>query len=314
MAKATVSIEWLSGCSGCELGIVDLHEKLLAVLDEIELVRIPILMDTKEYVKADVGLITGSIRTDHDVHAAHAMREACTTIIAFGTCPVYGGPHSAGYAHTTKELLDRAYVDNPTTRTHNIPDRVPKLLEATRPLDSEIKVDIYMPGCPPHAAFILEGLLALLKGREPKIGRRTVCFNCPRTMVKSDVTKIRRAHEGTLDQEKCFLSQGVLCFGSVTLDRCLAPCSKVGVPCFSCGGPSESIILEPQKDVRTEVALRMAHVTKIPYAEIVTEIEKQAKTHFAYAMASPVFRQKPTFLLKKWTSPGALPSPAVKGT
>ena len=54
--KARVSIEWLSGCSGCELGIVDLHEKLLEVLDEIELVRIPILMDTKEYVKADVGL------------------------------------------------------------------------------------------------------------------------------------------------------------------------------------------------------------------------------------------------------------------
>ena len=40
---------------------------------------------------------------------------------------------------------------------------------------------------------------------------------------------------------------------------------RVGVPCFSCGGPSESIILEPQKDVRTEVAMRMSHLTKIPY-------------------------------------------------
>ncbi|MFW6235441.1 MAG: hypothetical protein ACOC24_01510, partial [Desulfovibrionales bacterium] len=59
-------------------------------------------------------------------------------------------------------------------------------------------------------------------------------------------------------------------------------------------------ILEPQKDVRSQVALRMAHLTKIPYEEIVHSIEKQAKTHFAYAMASPVFRQKPTFLLKKW--------------
>jgi F420-non-reducing hydrogenase small subunit len=300
-AKAKLSIEWLSGCSGCELGIVDLHEKLLNVLSEVDIVRCPILLDTKEYVAADVGIITGSIRSDHDIEAAHKMRKACKAIIAFGTCPVYGGPHSAGYAHTTAELLDGAFVHNPTTSTTTIPDQVPKLLEATRPLDSEIPVDIYIPGCPPHAAYIFEGLLSLLRQREPKIGRHNVCFNCTRKMVKTDVAKLRRAYEGDDDPAVCFLSQGCLCFGSVTLDRCLAPCMQVGVPCFSCGGPSESIILEPQKDVRTEVAHRMAHLTKIPLAEIMQTIEAQAKTHFAYAMASPVFRQKPTFLLKKWT-------------
>jgi len=60
------------------------------------------------------------------------------------------------------------------------------------------------------------------------------------------------------------------------------------------------IILEPQKDVRSQVAMRMSHLTAIDYYDIVRAIEAQAKTHFAYAMASPVFRQKPTFLLKKW--------------
>ncbi|HWR59729.1 MAG TPA: hypothetical protein VN328_12655, partial [Thermodesulfovibrionales bacterium] len=299
--KARVSIEWLSGCSGCELGIVDLHEQLLKVLSEIELVRIPILMDTKEYVDADVGLITGSIRTDHDVKAAHAMRKACKAIIAFGTCPVYGGPHSSAYAHTREELLDGAFFHNPTTTTHTAPDQVPQLLEANRPLDSVIDVDLYIPGCPPHAAYIFEGLLALLRGREPKIGRHNVCFNCKRKMVKTEASSIRRAYEGVFDPEVCFLSQGCICLGSVTLDRCMAPCMQSGVPCFSCGGPSEAIILEPQKDVRSEVAKRMTHLTKIPYDSIVKEIEKQAKTHFAYAMASPVFHQKPTFLLKKWT-------------
>lgn len=299
-AKAKLSIEWLSGCSGCELGIVDLHEKLLKVLEAVDLVRMPILMDTKAYVPADVGILTGSLRTDHDVEAAHKMRKACKAIIAFGTCAVYGGPHSAGYAHTTAELLEGAFVKNPTTSTTNIPDDVPHLLEANRPLDTEVPVDIYMPGCPPHAAYIFEGLLALLTGREPKIGRHNVCYNCTRTMTKTDVPALRRAFQGDFDQKTCFLSQGCLCFGSVTLDRCMAPCPQVGVPCFSCGGPSETIVLEPQKDVRTEVATRMAHLTKIPYDAVVKEIEKQAKTHYAYAMASPVFRQKPTFLLKKW--------------
>lgn len=299
--KARLSIEWLSGCSGCELGIVDLHEKLLAVLAEVNLVRLPILMDTKDYPEAEVGLITGSIRTDHDIEAAHKMRKSCKVIIAFGTCPVYGGPQSAGYAHTTQELLHGAYVKNPTTNTDNIPDQVPKLLDGNRVLDSEIKVDIYLPGCPPNAAYIFEGLQALLRAREPKIERHNVCYNCTRVMKKTEVSQISRIYATDLDPKVCFLSQGVLCLGSVTLDRCMAPCPQIGVPCFACGGPSESLILEPQKDVRSEVAMRMERLTKIPLETILQEIEGQAKTHFAYAMASPVFREKPTFLLKKWT-------------
>jgi hypothetical protein len=54
----------------------------------------------------------------------------------------------------------------------------------------------------------------------------------------------------------------------------------------------------------------MAHLTRIPYEEIVACIETQAKTHFAYAMASPVFRQKPTFLIKKWLKHAPHPGPA----
>ncbi|MCB9652861.1 MAG: methyl viologen-reducing hydrogenase [Deltaproteobacteria bacterium] len=300
VAKARVSIEWLSGCSGCEVGIVDLHEKLLAVLDNIELVRIPILMDTKDYVKADVGLITGSLRTEHDVEAAHKMREACDAIIAFGTCPVYGGPQSAAYCHSSEELLHNSFGNNRSTSTNSSPENVPKLLDGNRALDSEIKVDLYIPGCPPHPVYIFEGLTSLLQNKEPQIGRFNVCYHCDRTMVKTEQATLRRSHEGEYDPSICYLSQGCLCFGSATLDRCMAPCPRTSVPCFSCGGPSEAIILETNKDVRTMVAERMAHLTNIPYDTIVSEIERQAKTHYAYAMGSPIFREKPTFLLKKW--------------
>ena len=36
--------------------------------------------------------------------------------------------------------------------------------------------------------------------------------------------------------------------------------------------------------------------------DILKEIELRSKTFYAYAMASPVFRQKPTFLIRKWIS------------
>jgi len=64
------------------------------------------------------------------------------------------------------------------------------------------------------------------------------------------------------------------------------------------------VILEPNRDIRTEIANRMSRMTKIPRADIIKELEKRSKTHYAYAMASPVFRQKPTFLLRKWIANG----------
>jgi F420-non-reducing hydrogenase small subunit len=281
---------------------MDMHEKFLTILENAIFMRMPILMDTKAYVEADIGIITGSIRTDHDKTAAMQMRKTCKQIIALGTCAVYGGPQGAAYAHTTKELTDCAFKQNATTKTHLVPSNVPKLLNNSYPIDTFINVDLYMPGCPPHAAFIFDGLASLIRSRQTRIGRSSVCFRCKRVMRKTDVTKLNRIIDYRLDPDLCFLSQGILCFGSVTLDRCLAPCPSIGVPCFSCGGPTEDIILEPQKDVRSQMALRMSHLTDIAYYDIVNAIEKHAKTHFAYAMASPVFRQKPTFLLKKWMS------------
>ncbi len=305
MSKVPVSFEWLSGCSGCELSIVDMHEKLLRVLDAIEIVRLPILADIKDYPKAKLGIITGGLRTDHDVHCAHEMRNSCDLIMAFGICSVYGGPQGSGYAHTLRELEDAAYRKNPTTATTFVPDQgVPKLLEeGVRPIDSEIAVDLYLPGCPPHPYYVFEALTAILEGREPEFGNHNICYRCDRKMSHSDVTAMRRVHVGPTDRKTCFLSQGILCMGSATLDRCLAPCPTRGTPCTGCAGPSENIILEPNRDIRTEIADRMARMTKIPRKDIVREIELRSKTYYAYAMASPVFRQKPTFLLRKWIQP-----------
>jgi F420-non-reducing hydrogenase small subunit len=74
------------------------------------------------------------------------------------------------------------------------------------------------------------------------------------------------------------------------------------VPCTGCAGPSEHIVLEPNRDIRTEIADRMSRMTAVPREVIVAEIERRARTYYAYGMASPVFRQKPTFLFKQWIS------------
>lgn len=300
MAKVKLNTQWLSGCGGCDVGIVDLHEKILDVVGVVEFNHFPVLTDVKGLPPADIGIITGAVRTEHDREAAKAMRAACKKIIAFGTCAAYGGISGASLAHTREELLERAYTKNPTTQGQPPTRRVSPLEHTVQPIDEVIAVDLYLPGCPPHATFIFDALLSLVEGRPPKAGDENVCGRCNRQMTKTDVTQMRAAHEGTPDPKTCFLSQGYACLGSVTLDRCLAPCPAKGVPCAGCAGPTMQVLTEPTHDIRTEVADRMASLTHIPHAEILATLERQAKTHYAYAMATRMIGNKPTFLIRKW--------------
>lgn len=300
-AKITLNTEWLSDCGGCHVAIVDLHEKILDVLGAVTIQHCPVLTDIKGYPPADLGLISGAIRSAHDRECAEKMRKSCRLVIAFGTCAVYGGLPGAGIVHSREEILDTVYVNNRTTHTHQAPSMsVSPMEKLVTPIDEVIDVDLYLPGCPPHPAFILDALLALIEGRPPRAKKETICAHCKRSMIKSDVTQLKANHEGVPETDTCFLSQGYTCLGSVTLDRCTAPCPNNGVMCTGCAGPNMRILTEPNRDIRTELADRMSSLTKIPRPEIIASLERSSKTHYAYAMASRMIGKKPTFLIKKW--------------
>ncbi len=297
----TINTEWLSDCSGCHIAIVDLHEKIMAVLESVRIQHCPVLTDIKDYPPAKIGLVSGAIRNEHDKQAAIAMRESCDLIIAWGSCAVFGGPAGAGNVHSREEIADAVYLQNKTTVTRSLPQREVSPLEpAVTPIDRVIDVDLYLAGCPPHPTYIFDALLSLLEGRQPRATKESVCAKCKRQMKKSEVAQIRQHTDGIPDPELCFLSQGYICMGSATIDRCLSPCPTNGVPCTGCAGATMQILTEPNRDIRTEIADRMARMTKIPRDEIVKEIEKSSKSHYSYTMASSMIGEKPTFLIKKW--------------
>jgi F420-non-reducing hydrogenase small subunit len=297
----TVNTEWLSDCSGCHIAIVDLHEKILAVLDAVTIQRCPVLTDVKDYPHATVGLISGAIRNEHDREAAQKMRECCDLVIAWGSCAVFGGPAGAGNVHSTAELADAVYLHNKTTVSAPTPHvGVSPLESIVSPLDRAIDVDLYLPGCPPHPAFVFDALIALVEGRTPKATQESVCGHCTREMRKTDNDTLRSGSDGFADAETCFLSQGYLCMGSVTIDRCLSPCPQNGVACTGCGGATMQVLTEPNRDLRTEIADRMSRLTKIPHDAIVKEVERTAKSHYSYTMATAMIGEKPTFHLKRW--------------
>jgi len=261
----TINTEWLSDCSGCHIAIVDLHEKIMAVLESVRIQHCPVLTDIKDYPPAKIGLVSGAIRNEHDRHNALEMRKSCELIIAWGSCAVFGGPAGAGNIHTREEIIDSVYLNNKTTTPHQPPIREVSALEpSVTPIDQVIDVDLYLAGCPPHPAYIFDALLSLLEGRTPKATRESVCAKCKRQMKKSDASEILQHTDGIPDPDLCFLSQGYICMGSATIDRCLAPCPTNGVPCTGCAGATMQILSEPNRDIRTEIADRMARLTKIP--------------------------------------------------
>lgn len=299
--KTTVATEWLSGCSGCHVALVDLHEKLLNLMDSIEFVRIPVLMDEKGYPAADVGIIEGAIRSEHDRAAAIALRNSVKTLIAFGTCAVYGGPSGIGWLYPPNAILTGVYRNGPTTSAdEQLDETLPKLEQSVVPVNEVVPVDLYLPGCPPHPSWIATALGALHDPQRHTLEQKTVCSQCERTMKKRTGVTLQTASVTAPDDSLCLLCQGIICLGSVTMERCQSPCPNRGIACAGCAGPSFDIIVEPHLDIRTMVAKRMHLLTGIEQGEINTYMEQEARTFYAYSLASPVIYTKPAVKIKSW--------------
>jgi F420-non-reducing hydrogenase small subunit len=279
---------------------VDLHDKIINVFESVNIEHCPVLTDIKEYPHVNVALVEGAVRTQHDKEMLTKLRESADLLIAFGTCAVFGGLSGIGWLHDKDDIFSRVYREGPTNFGNIVPGNVSPMEHSVYPVDEVVPVDLYLPGCPPHPSFIFDALNALLQQKEPRMTHRTVCAHCNRKIIKREQEKIKRFTEGIAEDDVCFLSQGYICLGSVTLDRCLSPCPRMGAVCTGCNGPSVNILLEPNRDIRTELAERMHRLTGLPADEIASVIEEFAKTHYSYALASPFLYHKPTFHLREW--------------
>lgn len=299
--KARISTEWLSGCSGCHVAMVDLHEKLLNLVDEVEFVRIPVLLDEKGYPEADIGIVEGAIRSGHDRQCLLKMRESCKKLVAFGTCAVYGGPSGIGWLYGKDVILNKIYRETATSSKDGLmPEGAPELEQSVIPIDEVVDIDFYIPGCPPHPYFIALAIKTLLGDSVPPMQARTVCSACSRKMEKREGVKLQKGMSSASEEDVCLLSQGVVCLGSVTLDRCQAQCPNKGVACAGCAGPSVDLITEPHLDIRTLIARRMSLLTGIDRQEIIDYMESEAKTFYSYALSSPAIYKKPTVEMREW--------------
>jgi NAD-reducing hydrogenase small subunit len=171
MSKPRVATDWLGGCSGCHMSLLDMDERLIELLQKVELTSSPITdLKVPPESGVDVGVLEGAVNNDEHVHTAKRMRERCKILVALGDCAVFGGVVNMRNYFPMEESLRRAYIDNDSTVDGLIPgmDDIMKPISA-RAVDKVVKVDVYLPGCPPTADQILYVLSELAEGRIPKV-------------------------------------------------------------------------------------------------------------------------------------------------
>ena len=263
-----VAEEWLNICGGCEVTILDIGEPLLDLLAELNFVHMPVLMDHKyngqlgekdemEIPEADVGIISGGARTEKEKKVAELMRKQCKTLIALGSCACYGGIPAMANMYTVEALCDKVYRECKTTDAADTPsENLPRLLDKVYAVDEIVNVDVYIPGCPTNPDIIVKALTALLEGKEFKLEERSVCDECPLKRekkasggeIKRTLDSVEFDQEGPWENTRCFMEQGYLCLGPVTLAGCgnkegngdgvtVPRCVKGYMPCRGCFGP-----------------------------------------------------------------------------
>ena len=171
--KPRLSTVWLGGCSGCHMSFLDLDERLISLAGRVELCASP-LTDYKDFPETDITLVEGAVANEEHLEHIRTVRRRTKILVSLGDCAVTGNVTAMRNIFKLEDVLDRAYRQTATVVIGIPPGNgvVPRLLERVRPVHEVVKVDHFMPGCPPSADVIHEFVVALLEGRAPSLDGR----------------------------------------------------------------------------------------------------------------------------------------------
>jgi len=212
--KPTIGIFGLTSDEGCAFPIIDQGEKLLKLLEEVELGDFRLLEELPETEFYDVALVEGSVLTQENIKKLKKIRAQSKILVALGACAVIGG---------IPELKNYIDKDKAITNVYKKIRGIDNL--EVKPLKDYVKVDFEIPGCPIDGGEVIRLLYDLKEGRLPVIPQQPVCAECQiretECLLKADNKSGRPA---------------MPCLGPITLGGCNAPCPAIGYPCDGCRG------------------------------------------------------------------------------
>ena len=210
-----------AGCEGDQLQIANLEEKLIDLLEIIDIVRFREVMSekTNDY---DIAFIEGSVTTDHDAERLKKIRENADIVVAIGACATIGGINAIRNTQDPQKVRERVYGKDAN---------MVQSWDKAKPIHAIIKVDYKVHQCPIDKEEFLHVVESIVEGRAPFIPNYPVCVECK------------------LNENICAFERGEFCVGPVTRAGCDSACINEGQICWGCRG----LIDKPNEDAHKDV-------------------------------------------------------------
>ena len=161
----------LAGCFGCHMSMLDIDERMLDLAEVVTFDRTP-LDDLKDFTQdCDVGLIEGGVCNTENVETLREFRKHYKVLIAVGACAINGGVPSLRNGIDVRELLEESYIHGMGVDNAGIPTdpELPHILENVSPIHEVVKVDYFLPGCPPPADAFWHILDSIVRDQQPDL-------------------------------------------------------------------------------------------------------------------------------------------------
>lgn len=314
--KLKIGIYWGAACGGCDVAILDTHEKLLDIADMADIYLWPVAMDFKySDVRAmkdgflDAVLFSGGVRNSENEEIALLLRKKAKTMIALGACAQLGGVPGLANVYTRDEIMKRVYLESESTTNEGgvlplertmdggFDLELPRLYNSVKTLDQVVDVDYTIPGCPPASLQIYSALGLVADDMLPKkgsvigAGDRALCDECPRIKSEKTIKRIYRTHEKLPEPETCFLEQGFICLGPATRSGCGSRCIKSWTPCRGCYGPLDDVPDQGIKMVSALASVIEAKEEQDINAALDTVVDP-LRTFHRFSLASSILRRR----------------------
>lgn len=314
MAKLKLALYWAAACGGCDVAVLDVHEKILDIAAAADIVLWPVATDHKyadiekmEDKSIDLCLFNGAVRNSENEHIAKLLREKSKVMVAFGSCAVAGGIPALANFKEREDILNRVFMETPSTVN---PEAVfpvtecpvaegtlhlPEFFGFVHSLNQVVDVDYYVPGCPPTAERIWEVVQAVVTGNLPPQGatvgalEKSLCDECSREKKDKKIKRFYRTYEIIPDPNQCLLEQGLLCMGPVTRGGCGAQCINANMPCRGCYGPLPGVIDQGAKYISSLGSIIDAH-TEEEVGKILEGIVDPAGTFYRFSMSTALLK------------------------
>jgi NAD-reducing hydrogenase small subunit len=181
MEKPKIATTSLAGCFGCHMSLLDIDDRILKLIQLVDFDKSPV-DDIKKFTgNCLVGLIEGGCANEENVRVLKQFRRNCSILIAVGDCAIMGGLPAMRNGIPLQECMDEAYRNGPSVFNPSgvMPNarELPLILNRVYPCKEVVKIDYYLPGCPPPADTLWESIVALLNGK---------AINLPYELIKYD--------------------------------------------------------------------------------------------------------------------------------